>query len=269
VRQTLENVCVRGPAVGARARTAGTVFLVGAGPGDPDLLTVRAARLLARAEVIAADALVPQSILALAPSSAERIDVGYRCGENRPRAVMHPAILERARAGRDVVRLKAGDPTVFGRAGEEAEALHALGIPFEIVPGVSAAFAAAAAARIPLTDRRLAAGVTIASGHHAGERQPPATRVLYMARQTLRESLAGLRLQGTSGATAAALVAGASRTDQRIVFGTVGDLAERVERAAIGPELPAVVIVGDVVALARRLSSPGHETDIERYARAG
>lgn len=248
-------------------RRKGTVYLVGAGPGDPELLTVRAARLIAGADVFAPDALVPAGILALAPATAERVDVGYRCGRNRPREVLHPTIIDRALAGRDVVRLKAGDPMLFGRGGEETELLDALGIPFEIVPGVSAAFAAAAAAAIPLTDRRFAGEVTLGSGHRAGEGPVGRTRVLYMARHTLRETLAALRLQGTRATTPAALVAGASRPEERIVIGTVADLADRVDAADVPADLPALVIVGDVVASARRLSATSNAW--KTYARAG
>lgn len=231
----------------------GTVYLVGAGPGDPELLTVRAARLLAAAEVIAPDALVPPAILALASPTAERIPVGYRCGANRPRDVMHPTIIERARAGRDVVRLKAGDPMVFGRCAEEAELLRGLGIPFEIVPGVSAAFGAAAAAGIPLTDRRCAGGVTLATGHRGEPGSASDTRVLYMSRRSLRENLAALCRSGSRVTTPAALVAGATRPEQRIVVGTVGDLADRMEEVDLAAEVPAVLIVGEVVSLRERL----------------
>jgi uroporphyrin-III C-methyltransferase len=236
-----------------RARV-GTVYLVGAGPGDADLLTVRAARLLREAEVLAPDALIAPAILALAPARAERIPVGYRCGAARAREVIHPLIVERARAGRDVVRLKAGDPMVFGRGAEEAEALRGLGIPFEIVPGVTAASGAAAAAGIPLTDRRCAGSVTFTTGHSAGRAQARETRVLYMARKTLRDSLGGLMESGCGPTTPAAMVAGATRPEQRIVVGTVADLTERVADVALDDELPALFIVGDVVSLRERLT---------------
>jgi siroheme synthase len=133
--------------------------LVGAGPGDPDLLTVRAHRLLSSADVLAYDELVSPEILAIAPASAERIAVGRRAqGCRHHEARIHPAVIERALSGRDVVRLKGGDPFVFGRGGEEAEELAAARVPFEVVPGISAALGAAASTHIPLTHRDVSGG---------------------------------------------------------------------------------------------------------------
>jgi uroporphyrin-III C-methyltransferase len=148
----------------------GVVYLVGAGPGDPELLTVRALRLLEQADVIFHDDLVPDAVLALASSRALVTSVGKRCG--RPRITqqgIHSLLVESARAGQVVVRLKSGDPLVFGRAGEEIAALRAAGIPFEIVPGVTAAFAAGAALALPLTDRKSASKLIFCTGHHAAE----------------------------------------------------------------------------------------------------
>src|SRR5271170_928188 len=153
---------------GVRAVRRGKVWLVGAGPGDPELLTVRAYRLLTTARVLAYDELVSPAILALAPADAERIPVGRRAGGCRHHeARIHPDVVLRALEGKDVVRLKGGDPFVFGRGGEEAEELCAARVPFEVVPGISAALGAAAAAHIPLTHRECAASVTFVTAHAA------------------------------------------------------------------------------------------------------
>jgi uroporphyrin-III C-methyltransferase len=149
----------------------GTVYLVGAGPGDPELLTVRALRLLEQADVIFHDDLVPDAVLALANPRALVTSVGKRCG--RPRITqrgIHSLLIESARAGQVVVRLKSGDPLVFGRAGEEIAALRGAGIPFVIVPGVTAAFAAGAALALPLTDRKSASKLIFCTGHHAADK---------------------------------------------------------------------------------------------------
>jgi uroporphyrin-III C-methyltransferase len=152
---------------GTIARTAprGRVYLVGAGPGDPDLLTIRAHRLLTSARIVAYDELVGPEILALVPPDAERISVGRRRGTCPNAPSIHPAVLERALRGFDVVRLKGGDPMIFGRGGEEAAELAALRIPFEVVPGISAALGAAASTGIPLTHRDAASSVTFATAH--------------------------------------------------------------------------------------------------------
>src|SRR5271165_5295135 len=157
-------------ASGVRLIRRGKVWLVGAGPGDPELLTVRAHRLLASARVVAYDELVAPEILAIAPDDAERIPVGRRAkGCRHHEARIHPLVIERALEGKDVVRLKGGDPFVFGRGGEEAEELAAARIPFDVVPGISAALGAAASAHIPLTHREASQSVTFATAHGAGE----------------------------------------------------------------------------------------------------
>src|SRR5580693_1753973 len=153
---------------GVRVIRRGKVWLVGAGPGDVELLTVRAHRLLAVARVVAHDELVSPAVLAVAPPDAELIAVGRRAGGCRHHeARIHPLVLERALEGKDVVRLKGGDPLVFGRGGEEAEELAAARIPFEFVPGISAALGAAATANIPLTHRECSASVTLVTAHAA------------------------------------------------------------------------------------------------------
>lgn len=246
-----------------QASRIGHVALVGAGPGDPGLLTVRAVELLRAADVVAYDELVPAVLLELASPAAERIPVGRRChGRHREPMRLHPAVLERARAGKRVVRLKAGDPFVFGRGGEEGEELAAAGVPFEVVPGVSAALGAAASALIPLTQRGVSSDVTFATGHDLTAGGGPGqsdwarlagggTLVLYMASRSLAGNLARLVELGRPASTPAAWIAAATRPEQEVVVATLADLAARVgERSG---ESPALVIVGEVVALRARL----------------
>jgi len=229
----------------------GFVYLVGAGPGDPRLLTLRAYELLRAAEVVAHDELIAPAILALAPADAELLPVGRRAGRGATSYRLHPDVLERALAGRHVVRLKCGDPLVFGRGAEEAEELAAAGIGFEIVPGISAALGAAAYAGIPLTDRRHAGGVRLTSGHSADDGSVRAdTVVLYMATRRLEACLDRMIAEGWSPATPAAWIAGATTPVQQVVVGTIGDLAARV-----APSLaPALLVAGDVVGLRERLA---------------
>jgi len=149
----------------------GKVYLVGAGPGDPELLTLRALRLLETADVVLHDDLVPEEVLALVHRHALITSVGKRCGRPRiTQAGIHALMIESARAGQSVVRLKSGDPLVFGRAGEEIAALRGAGIAFEVVPGVTAAFAAGAALSLPLTDRKSASKLIFCTGHHAADK---------------------------------------------------------------------------------------------------
>ncbi|WP_242339015.1 MULTISPECIES: uroporphyrinogen-III C-methyltransferase [Anaeromyxobacter] len=249
--------------VGRERPRGGRVDLVGAGPGDPGLLTVRARELLRAADVVAYDELVPRALLALAPPGAERLPVGRRChGRTRGPLRLHPDILERARAGKRVVRLKAGDPFVFGRGGEEAEELAAAGVPFEVVPGVSAALGAAAAARIPLTHREVSSDVTFATGHDLTRSEAPArtdwrrlagsgTLVLYMASRSLGPNLARLVESGRPATTPAAWISAATWPEQEVVVGTLADLAARV--GLRGGGAPALVVVGEVVTIRERL----------------
>jgi len=249
------------------ASRSGMVHLVGAGPGDPGLLTVRAAELLRIAEVVAHDELVPAALLDLAPASAERIPVGRRCrGPEREWTRIHPAVVERAQAGLRVVRLKAGDPFVFGRGGEEAEALAEAGIPFEVVPGITAALGAAASALIPLTHRDLSSDVTFATAHElsgSGGRSAwprlvsSGTLVLYMGARALAANLARLVEHGRAPATPAAWIGSATRPEERVVVGTLADLAARV--AAERHDGPAIVVVGEVVAFRARLLALARE----------
>jgi uroporphyrin-III C-methyltransferase len=249
---------------GARVVQRGKVWLVGAGPGDPDLLTVRAHRLITGAEVIAHDELVPEAILALAPRGAELIAVGRRAGGCRHHeARIHPLVIVRAVEGHDVLRLKGGDPFIFGRGGEEAEELAAARVPFEVVPGISAALAAAATSHIPLTHRELVSSVTFATAHSAsgsadlvGSLPLRGTTVLYMGLSQLDVTLHALMASGRSPETPAAIVANAGREGARTVLGSLATLGANARRE--GVESPAVIIIGEVVARAVR-SPPGNE----------
>lgn len=239
---------------GVRLAPRGRVFLVGAGPGDPELLTMRAHRLLVSADVVAYDELVAPAILALAPSGAELVPVGRRRGTCPEAPAIHPLVLERALEGRDVVRLKGGDPMIFGRGGEEAEQLAALRIPFELVPGVSAALGAASSAGIPLTHRDAASSVAFVTAHKrhdAGdddlvERVPATgTVVLYMGLSTLRDTARSLIAAGRSPFTPVAVVSHATLATQREVIAELATIADAVEAAEL--PAPALVIVGEVV----------------------
>ena len=243
-----------------------TVFLVGAGPGDPDLLTVKALRLIERADVLAHDELISPAILALAPSTAEKIPVGRRAsGCKHHVEKIHPLVIERARAGHDVVRLKGGDPMIFGRGGEEAEELAAHGIPFAIVPGISAALAAAAATHVPLTHREVASSVTFATAHAATKDGDPklaltlpitGTVVLYMGLGRIGATVRQLVAMGRAPSTPAAVIAHATLPTQRIVTSTLASLERAVDEAKL--EAPAIIVVGDVVA--RAVASPTEMT---------
>ena len=251
-----------------RARLAppaqrGTVYLVGAGPGDPGLLTVRARELLASADVVAYDALVSPAILAQVRVGAELVPVGRRHGGGATSYRLHPSVIPRAAAGLSVVRLKAGDPLIFGRGGEEADELRDAGIAFEIVPGVSAALGAAAYAGIPLTHRDHASDVTFVSGHDVvGDRRSltdwaslarqTGTLVLFMGARTLATNLARLIAGGRAPGTPAAYIAAATTPGQHVIIGTLDSLPALA--ASADPTAPALVIIGDVVRLRDRLA---------------
>jgi len=235
----------------------GIVYLVGAGPGDPGLLTLRGRESIAAADVIIHDYLVDPRLLRFARPQAEIVSSG-KSGDAAQRDRQQQAIHERmicaARAGKVVVRLKGGDPFVFGRGGEEAQALADAGIRFEVIPGVSSAIAVPAYAGIPLTERGLNSSFTVATGHEApGTRHPldwPAlarmeTLVFLMGLKSLREVLRGLREAGKPAETPAACICSGTRPDQQTLVGTVGDLADRVERAGFTP--PAVLVIGEIV----------------------
>jgi uroporphyrin-III C-methyltransferase len=239
--------------VGSRAPEPGHVYLVGAGPGSPDLLTLRALHLLERAEVILPDDLVSDEVLALASPAALIIPVGKRCGQPRiTQAGIHELMLLHAGQGKSVVRLKSGDPLVFGRANEEIEALRAAGIPFEIVPGITAAFAVAASLQTPLTDRNSASKLILATAHHAADKSAPiawegafpadSTLVLYMPGRNFAALTASLVASGIPGETPVAAVSKASTPDEQVTATTLAELPA----SQPGPA-PLLLLIGHAI----------------------
>jgi uroporphyrin-III C-methyltransferase / precorrin-2 dehydrogenase / sirohydrochlorin ferrochelatase len=246
------------------ARGVGFVSLVGAGPGDPDLLTLKAARCLAEADLVLYDALVTPETLALA-QGAMRLSVGKRAGRRgTAQETIHRILIRAARRGRRVVRLKCGDPFVLGRGGEETLALAAAGIPYEVVPGISSALAAPGLTGIPVTHRGLASGFLVVSGHAESAYGPildglaphSVTVVVLMGLASRAAVAARLIGRGWSAGTPAAILLGSSTPGARAWHGTLADLGE-----ARWPDedLPGTIAIGDVVALAdagARGSSP-------------
>jgi uroporphyrin-III C-methyltransferase / precorrin-2 dehydrogenase / sirohydrochlorin ferrochelatase len=231
-----------------RDAVQGTVYLVGAGPGDPDLLTVKAVRRIAAAEVILHDDLVSQAILDLAGPHAAVVNVGKRCGAKAiTQEEINALMIESARAGRSVVRLKSGDPLLFGRAGEEMAALAEAGVPFEIVPGVSAAFAAAAAVGCSLTHRDWASNVIFSTGHHAQSHNhaalpalEDATRVVYMPGRDMTLLAAEWMAEGLPADLPCAVISRAAQPDQSVLHTTLGELG----RAAAAAAAPSLLLAG-------------------------
>jgi len=251
----------------------GRVHLVGAGPGDPGLLTIRGRRVLGRAEVVVYDRLVDPRVLALAPRRALRVFAGKAPGHpTLPQEEITALLIAHAERGRRVVRLKGGDPFVFGRGGEEAEALAARGVRFQVVPGVSAAVAVPASAGIPLTYRRLASSFAVVTGHAADDAAEPDwarlatatdTLVVLMGLTRLPRIVAALLAHGRARSTPAAVIEQGTTPAQRTIVGTLGTIVTRVERAAVAP--PAVIVIGAVVALRDHLA--GRDQERRRRAR--
>jgi uroporphyrin-III C-methyltransferase / precorrin-2 dehydrogenase / sirohydrochlorin ferrochelatase len=239
----------------------GCVSLVGAGPGDPDLLTLRAVRRLQEADLVLYDALVDPEVLNLA-GSAQRIFVGKRAGRPQMRQELINRLLIRAATrGRRVVRLKGGDPFVFGRGGEEALALVAAGVPFEVVPGVSSAIAAAELAGIPVTHRGTSAAFVVVSGHARDAYGPvlqtlapqSATVVVMMGLGAMTDISALLIDGGWKATTPAAVIRGASTADADVWTGTLVDLAHGVANST--SDLPGTIVIGDVVRVGAMLAA--------------
>lgn len=246
----------------------GRVTLVGAGPGDADLLTVKAARVLSQASLVLYDNLVSPQVLALVPASAERIYVGKQSSNHSlPQEGIIELMIRLAQSGRSLVRLKGGDPYIFGRGGEEAEALAAVGIACETVPGISAAQGAAASSGIPLTHRDHAGMLVLATGHLQGEEgertvaldwealaRPRQTVVIYMGVGTLPTICAQLIAHGLPARTPAALIERATLPGQRTVVGTLQTLPDLSVQHGVRP--PALIMIGETVALQERIGGP-------------
>ncbi len=234
------------------------VYLVGAGPGDPELITVKGRRVLASADVVLYDHLAPAALLESAPPQAERIYVGKkRAAHAVSQEEICRMMIERARRGLTVVRLKGGDPLIFGRGGEEAEALAEAGIPFEIVPGVTAPLGLAAYAGVPLTHREHTSAVTFVTGHDVGRIDwsrvgLSETLVIYMGLTTFPQIAAELMARGRAPDTPAVAVRWATRRDQQTLAGTLASLPRLIEEHGMKP--PATIIVGEVVRLREKLN---------------
>jgi uroporphyrin-III C-methyltransferase len=252
----------------------GKVFLVGAGPGDPELLTVKAQRLLQTAGAVLYDDLVSAEILALIPSTTQLHDVGKRCGQKRiQQEGIHFLMIALAESGLNVVRLKSGDPLIFGRAGEEMEALRRAGVEYEVVPGVTSALGAAAASQIPLTHRRASSAVVLLTGHQAEGSESAdwsrlagsgATLVLYMPGKKYAGTAAKLKAAGVDGETPCALISKATTPEQQTHRTTVGQLAH-------APKLdsPMLLVVGDVVRFSNAIESEASEFAFADYGEDG
>jgi uroporphyrin-III C-methyltransferase/precorrin-2 dehydrogenase/sirohydrochlorin ferrochelatase len=254
---------------GTRRETApvqGMVHLVGAGPGDPDLLTLKAHRLLQRADVVVYDRLVSPEVLAMARRDAERIYVGKRQGHHSvPQAEISDRLVALARAGKSVVRLKGGDPLVFGRGGEEIEALADAGIAVEVVPGITAALGCAASAGIPLTHRDHAQACIFVTGHLKGGEvaldwpmlaRPRQTVVIYMGAETLPVIARQLIEHGLPAATPVALIENGTTDRERRVVGTLATIERQAMRARL--QGPTLCMVGEVVGLALARNTDFH-----------
>lgn len=253
------------------AARPGVVHIVGAGPSDPDLLTVKALRLITTADVVVHDRLVSDAVLALIGKDARRIDVGKARGRHpTPQARIEAILIEEASKGQVVVRLKGGDPFVFGRGGEELEALRAAGIETQVTPGISAALGCAASAGIPLTHRDHAQAVSFVTGRgKSGDDQidftglagPGRTLAIYMGRDRAAGIAAALLAEGLDPAMPVALVENGTRPDERVLKGVLGGLAELANLTR--PEAPTLLVVGEVAALAvSRLGLESARTEV-------
>lgn len=237
----------------------GVVYLVGAGPGDPELITVRGLTCVRRAEVVVYDRLVARQLVDRAPASARRIDVGKSPGHAPwPQSRINALLVAEARRQRRVVRLKGGDPFVFGRGGEECQALAEAGVRFEVVPGVSSAIAAPAYAGIPLTHRHRSSAFAVVTGHAAGDPQQldwealarVGTLVVLMGLGELRAIVSRLHALGKPGTTPVAVISRGTAAEQVVVRGTLADIAERANALAS----PATIVIGPVAALSDQLA---------------
>jgi uroporphyrin-III C-methyltransferase/precorrin-2 dehydrogenase/sirohydrochlorin ferrochelatase len=263
--ETLMNDLLRQP----QRPVPGEVYLIGAGPGDPDLMTFRAARLLQAADVVLYDRLVSQQVLDMARRDAERIYVGKQRAEHAvPQQQINEQLLQLALEGKRVARLKGGDPFIFGRGGEEIELLAQHHVPFQVVPGITAATGCACYAGIPLTHRDHAQSVRFIAGHLKNESldlpwselvSASQTLVFYMGLQGLPEICRQLQLHGLDGGTPIALIEQGTTSHQRTVTGTLVDMVEKV--AALDVHAPTLLIVGGVVQLREKLAWFGENSE--------
>jgi uroporphyrinogen III methyltransferase/synthase len=242
----------------------GRVYLVGAGPGEPELITLKAHRLLGEADVVVYDHLVDAELLKLTRPGCEHLFAGKKGGKVcRPQSEIDQTLVRLALEGKTVVRLKGGDPFVFGRGGEEAAALVAAGVPFEIVPGVTSALAAAAYAGIPLTHRLHSSAIVLLTGHEDPSKADStvhwedyaklgATLCVYMGVKNLGTIAARLEAGGMHPTTPAAIIQSATTRDHRRILGTLGTIAGLAETENV--EAPAMLIIGEVAALSEKLS---------------
>jgi len=254
----------------------GIVYLVGAGPGDPELITLKARRVLGEADVVVYDHLVAPEILELTGPGCERVFAGKKGGQFcRPQAEIDETLVRLALEGKSVVRLKGGDPFIFGRGGEEASALAAAGIAFEIVPGVTSALAAAAYAGIPLTHRLHSSSVILLTGHEDPAKPGAtvrwedyarlrATLCIYMGVKNLAEIARRLEAGGLAAATPAAIVQSATTGEHRTIAGTLGTLAALAARENVAA--PSLIIIGEVAAFSEKLAwfEPARPTALVR-----
>jgi uroporphyrin-III C-methyltransferase/precorrin-2 dehydrogenase/sirohydrochlorin ferrochelatase len=260
--ENLMDTLLQKAAVDGDQAPVGEVYLVGTGPGDPDLLTFRALRLMQQADVVLYDRLIGDGILNLVRRDAERVYVG-KLPKNHsvPQEEIGSMLIRLAQDGKRVLRLKGGDPFVFGRGGEEIEALSENGIAFQVIPGVTAAVGCASYAGIPLTHRDHAQGCLFVTGHEKDGKlnlnwksliQPRQTVVVYMGLSSIGAITGGFLANGADPATPAAIVENGTRVGQRVVTGTLKSLAEKTAEAEI--KSPALIIVGSVVTLREKLS---------------
>lgn len=249
---------------GVKSMVYGKVYLVGAGPGDPKLLTVKAVELIKEADVLIYDRLgVSEEVLSMAPAKAEKIFVGKRAGLHEvPQDQITNIIIEKAMKGGKIVRLKGGDPFIFGRGGEEAEALIEKGIKFEVVPGVSSSVSAPMYAGIPLTHRDYAASVAIITGHRAGDAEKPVdwvkianavdTMVILMGVESLEGIVSKLLKGGINSEKPVAMVESGTLPQQRTLISTLGAVVKEAKAKEIKP--PSVIVIGEVAELGRKLA---------------
>lgn len=242
----------------------GCVYLVGAGPGDPGLITVRAAELLGKADVIIYDHLIAQELLKYARADASLIYVGKRQGKHSyEQEQINEMLVAQAKSGASVVRLKGGDPFVFGRGGEEALAMVAAGVPFEVVPGITAAVAAAAYAGIPITHRNLASNACLITGHECPQKEnshldfevlarSQGTLAFYMGVLNMERICTNLIKHGLDRQTPAAAIRWGTTPKQRVLTGTVETLPQLAKQVNLRP--PAVIVIGEVVSLQKKLN---------------